>query len=405
MTSIKTAFLLIFGLSAALCNVVAEEPLAHSYAANGLTITSDFPGGNISIISVNNKTITFTPDLRGGRDWFYWNFKITSDKDLDVTFIIKSASPFMGMIGMQGPAISTDNDVTWDWLGAESMTILNRAFTYSLKKDTTIHLASTIPYMQKDLDLFLSSIAANPHVKNEVLTKSRKGRPVELLTIGTPGDNRKAVLFTVRHHACETMTSFLMEGFLSEAISDSEEGKKFREKYVLYVVPMVDKDGVQDGDQGKNRRPHDHNRDYNDEPLYPEVKAIKELATTKKIQLSLDWHCPTLSMDIHQAIYFVGPKDRPATNLANVTKLFEAMKEKLPKTGPGMYRVDLKDSVDRGAGINSDFFSLQPGVSMAATLEFPFAPKNRDTRPDSCRASGVALLSAWNATDFTFIEQ
>jgi hypothetical protein len=309
----------------------------------------------------------------------------------------------MGLIGMQGPAISSDNDATWGWLGAESMTVLNRAFTYSLKKNTTVHLASTIPYVQKDLDRFIASIAANPQVKNEVLTTSRKGRNVELLTIGAPGENRKAVLFTVRQHACETMTSFLLEGFLREAISDSEVGQQFRAKYVLYVVPMVDKDGVEDGDQGKNRRPHDHNRDYNDEPIYPEVKAIKELATTKKIQLSLDWHCPTLSMDIHQAIYFVGPKDKPATNLANVTKLFEAMKEKLPKSGPGMYRIDLKDSEERGSGHNSDFFSRLPGVSLAATLEFPFAPKKRDTSPDSCRASGTALLAAWNATEFTFV--
>ena len=41
------------------------------------------------------------------------------------------------------------------------------------------------------------------------------------------------------------------------------------------MVPFTDYDGAQAGDQGKNRAPHDHNRDYV-EFLYPETKAITE---------------------------------------------------------------------------------------------------------------------------------
>ena len=41
--------------------------------------------------------------------------------------------------------------------------------------------------------------------------------------------------------------------------------------YLVYVIPFVDIDGVENGDQGK-QAPHDHNRDYINSPIYPETK-------------------------------------------------------------------------------------------------------------------------------------
>ena len=43
------------------------------------------------------------------------------------------------------------------------------------------------------------------------------------------------------------------------------------------LVPFVDKDGVEEGDQGKNRAPRDHNRDYAGASMYPETGALREL--------------------------------------------------------------------------------------------------------------------------------
>src|SRR5690606_31742336 len=105
---------------------------------------------------------------------------------------------------------------------------------------------------------FVKKHSKNPHLKVSVLTKSRKGRDVQLLRIGEPGPGKQSVLFTARHHATETIASYVLEGILAEAMADNATGEAFREKYVLYAVPLVDHDGVEDGDQGKNRQPHDH---------------------------------------------------------------------------------------------------------------------------------------------------
>ena len=58
--------------------------------------------------------------------------------------------------------------------------------------------------------------------------------------------------------------------------------------YRVICVPFVDYEGVIRGDQGKSRVPHDHNRDYNERPLYPEVAAIQKLLGSKEIFFMLD---------------------------------------------------------------------------------------------------------------------
>ena len=70
------------------------------------------------------------------------------------------------------------------------------------------------------------------------------------------------LVLTARHHACESMASHVLEGILSGVLADDDCGRRWREGWQVVAAPFMDKDGVEDGDQGKNRRPHDHNRDY-----------------------------------------------------------------------------------------------------------------------------------------------
>ena len=45
-------------------------------------------------------------------------------------------------------------------------------------------------------------------------------------------------------------------------LADNEDGYWFRRNVEVLAIPFMDKDGVEEGDQGKNRKPRDHNRDY-----------------------------------------------------------------------------------------------------------------------------------------------
>ena len=86
-----------------------------------------------------------------------------------------------------------------------------------------------------------------------------------------------------------------------------DDGKWLREHVEFFIVPIVDIDGVEDGDQGKNRKPRDHNRDYAGESIYPQVKAIRERLpewSDGKLRLALDLHCPAHPRDAQRVDLF-----------------------------------------------------------------------------------------------------
>jgi len=371
-------------------------------AERKVTITADFPGGNVVVLKNEGNAVHVAPDLRGGKPWFYWYFQAEAKQPGRVSFVFpKIVAGFKdGAIGKQGPAVSLDLGKTWEWMGTGN--VAGNSFYYGFtKKNQKVRFAVTMPYLQSDLDAFLKKNSSNPYLAKSVLTRSRKGRDVELLQIGKSGPGVKAMLLTCRHHACETMASYVFEGFLKAAMSDTRAGTEFRKKYVLYAVPFVDKDGVEDGDQGKGRRPHDHNRDYGEGSIYPEVKAIKKLGASKNIKFALDLHCPTLVMGDHQVMYFAGPKDVPKNNYANVKTLAGLMRKELPPGSPYGPLVWLRKA--RGPAVwtmNSGYFARRKGTIMAATLEIPFAPPGKKMDAMSVRKYGECMLAAWVKTKF-----
>ncbi|MBC8356735.1 MAG: hypothetical protein H8E66_32570 [Planctomycetes bacterium] len=383
--------------------IVVALPLAksHAEATDGAAmIRSDFPGGNISVVRNEGSLVHVSPDLRGDNPWFYWYFEATASKPGRVHFVFpeKVAGFKNGAIGFQGPAISIDSGATWKWMGADNVDGSSFFFVFS-ETNQRVRFAVTIPYVQHNLDEFLTKNVDNAHLKTSVLTKSRHGRDVKLLQIGKSSPEVKRVLVTARHHATETIASYVLEGFLQEAMSDRPAGEAFRKKYAMFAVPLVDKDGVEEGDQGKNRKPHDHNRDYGDESIYPEIQAIKELDKAQGFQFALDFHCPTLVMQDHQVMYFVGAKVHPQYNFENVTEFASWIKKGLPNNAPYGPLVWLRDEVDPSPK-NSSYFGFKDGAIMAVTLEIPFAPPGKATDPASCRRYGEVILQAWVNTHF-----
>lgn len=394
---------LIAGFAAfAMCSVMGFN----AYSVDGsVKIRSDFPGGNVTVVKNETGRVEIEPDLRGGKPWFYWYFEASAEVPGRVNFMFpKSMTGLKTPIGMQGPALSLDQGKTWEWAGIEYVN--DNSFSYDFKSaGQKVLFSVTIPYLQSDLDEFLKENAGNKNLSRGILTKSLKGRDVELLQIGKPGAGVKAVLMTARHHACESIASLALEGFMRAAIADTPAGVKFREKYVLYVVPFVDKDGVEAGDQGKDRKPHDHNRDYGKDSIFPEVDAIEALADSKKIQFLFDMHCPTLRMDIHQGMCFVGTKQVPIGNEANVKAFARLIKEGLPPKSPDGPVVMLQNRTPMEKGGNCNrYFSFKEGMIMATTLEIPYAPPKAQMDAKNCRAIGESILNAWVNMNFVLPE-
>ena len=373
---------------------VIAMPAAGS--SDELRVDSDFPGGNIILDRIEGDDIYLHQDLRDTEgDWFYWYFRVAGAAGRGLTVYFTKTN----VIGTRGPAVSVDGGESWAWLGPEAVD--GQTFTCAVPEDAEeVRFCFGIPYLESHLRRFLAKHEADARLRAETLCVSPNGRPVELLLVGNlDGEPQHRVLLTCRHHCCEMAASYELEGVLEAVLAD----EWMLENVEFLVAPFMDKDGVEDGDQGKNRKPWDHNRDYGGESIYPEVAALREFVpewTEGKLRVALDLHCPYIRGGNNETIYFVGVPDQQVW--ANVLEFCEILAK--VQTGPLEYRVE--DNLPFGQGWNTAptdservssarWMSSLPGVKVAATVEFPYAnAREHDVTPDRARAFGGDLAVA-----------
>lgn len=368
-----------------------------------MQIDGDFPGGNVIVHGIVGDTARISQDIRDTEGfWFYWSFRVRGAAGRTVTFAFEAKR---SLIGTRGPCVSTDGGVTWNWLGIES--VKDNSFTYTFADGAKeVYFAVGLPYLETNLRAFLARHKGNPALKTSVLCRSEGGRDVELLRAGRlDGEEQYRMLFTCRHHSCEAMASYALEGILDAALAPDELGAWYRGRVAIAAVPFVDKDGVEAGDQGKNRKPYDHNRDYSEPPdggRYASVTAIKALAreTGKKgIDFALDLHCPYLkSGDSNEQLYFVGsPQADHWTRVERLAGILEKSKR-----GPLPYEVrhglpfgKLWNDYNGPLKSFGRWMTLQPWAVTATSIEVPYANCGEvTTSPENVRAFGRDLAAA-----------
>jgi inosine-uridine nucleoside N-ribohydrolase len=362
-----------------------------------LGIDADFPGGNIIVERVDGDEIYVKQDLRDTEGfWFYWAFRVRGAEGRRLTVHFTNGK----VLAARGPAVSVDGGQKWSWLN--NMSAGGQGFVYDVPVDAReVRFAFTIPYVQRDLEQWLNKQGNNPHLKVDELCRSKKGRSVERLRLGKlEGEPKHRMLVTCRHHACETMANFAVEGLMDAVLADGDEGRWFRDNVEMLVLPLMDKDGVEQGDQGKNRRPHDHNRDYMGESIYPEVAALKAFVPSwsqGKLSIAFDMHCPYISGGRNEQVFFVGNR------YPEVWKRQQEFGRLLQQsqTGPIVYdpKHDIPFGQEWNTGdqprSNSAWTGSLPGIAIAGTWEVAYASAGgKPVTPDSAREFGRDLARA-----------
>lgn len=237
-------------------------------------ITDAFCGGNIIVSKIEADTVYLRPDLRDtAGEWFYWAFCVEHAAGKTLTFVLEG-----DWVGYFGPAVSHDLQA-WQWLGSRED---GARFRYTFGAgENRVYFAHHMLY---HLGRFYQFAEKNGLLVEQLCTSS-KGRAVPCVRFGQ--GTRKMVL-TARHHCCESTGNYVLEGVLTgllqHPLSDLE----------VLCVPFVDFDGVIDGDQGKNRIPHDHYEDYmpNIPSIYPSVAQIREYLDRNRVVYGFDFHAP-----------------------------------------------------------------------------------------------------------------
>ena len=380
-------------------------------------VDAAFPGGNIIFHGVQGDTVFIERELRDtipNGDYFYYYFRARGGAGRKLTFkFLQPNSPMLS----RGPAVSTNGGTTWNWLGAGA--VYGASFRYAWPAGVSeVRFCMAMPYLEANLRAFLNRYKGNPYLECTTLCQTRKNREAELLRLGRlDGNCEQRAIIVARHHACEMMAGHSLEGLMEEILSASPDGRWLREHVEFMVVPFVDKDGVEDGDQGKDRYPFDDNQDYAGESIHPTVAAIRKLApewSGGKLRFTLDMHCPWQYGYCHEVIYGIGemgPGDREGNRFGEILESVE--------TGPLRFRradyapcIRPRIPAPRATGSSSRTSDPQaprpkrpmsfrqwarglPGIRLSAYVEIPYSTASgREVDIASAKAFGQDLARA-----------
>ncbi len=368
------------------------------------SIDADFPGGNIIVESLSETTAKIRPDLRDTQgSWFYWCFRVRGAEGRTIRFEFTAHDP----VGVRGPAISTDGGWTWRWLGRDADTS-DCAFTYSFSPgEREVIFGMATLYTQRHLERFLSELPGRSLLQDRTLCITRKGREVPAFILGEVASVRHRVIITARHHCCEMIASYELEGILEAMTGSDELGRWYQQNVAAFVVPFVDRDGVEDGDQGKNRRPRDHNRDYDRESVHVETAAMRkqlpEWLAGRQLDAFLDLHCPGIRGNMNEHIYQVGS---PFPEIWAQQRRFAQCLERV-RSGPIPYQASFdlpfgqswNVPANNSAGMTSgQYAASQLKARLSGTIELPYANSSGvEVTCETARAFGRDVAKALRA--------
>ncbi len=340
-------------------------------------IRTDFPGANLRILGKEGDVIRIAPENRDtDDDWFYWCFALEGAEGKTLTFDFGDKH----WVGYFGAAVSTDYK-TWRWSGEVSDTT---KFSYTFGKDEKlVYFAHDILYRPE----YFFEFAKRLGLGVEALCRTNKGRDIPCFSFGS-GD--VSIVLTSRHHACESTGTYVLEGVVEELLKNPIERCRF------FCVPMVDYDGVCDGDQGKNRRPHDQNRDYGENPIYESTKAIMAFCEENDTRLAFDFHSPWHFSGENDWTFIVQKSHEKEKSLNRFGEILESCITK------DAFRYEHKH--DHGTGVTWNkcdsntfihYVLKRPGSDIALTLETAyFGEKNNIFTPERGRELGRCFARA-----------
>ena len=238
--------------------------------------------------------IRFTADAKGGPERLWFDFDVTPEANDADQYILElhHGDTLLGggnPNGRMNPVWKADNN-DWTRLADPERIIGDDGryiFRWSVPRPKTNgRLAACFPYQRSDLDAFLK----NKQLRCDDIGVSAQARSFSRIVnrMDDLGSEKPGVFITARQHAGETPGSWVLEGILS-AFDQTEENDP-----LLWVIPFVDLDGVEEGRYGKNHFPLDHNRSWYGCGLCHETR----IAMTESHRWAA--RCtPTLFIDLH----------------------------------------------------------------------------------------------------------
>ncbi|RLV59643.1 hypothetical protein D5018_10835 [Parashewanella curva] len=259
-----------------------------------MRITDNFDGGNIEVISIENKDnieLNIRPD-EGGEFYQWFNFRFQGQVGSEYSFNILNAGTSSYIKGWEGyDAVASYDRDNWFRVPTE---FKDGKLTIKLELQCdAIQIAYFAPYSyERHLDL-LSSVQLHPEVSLEHLGLTLDGRDMTLVKVGDGDASKKNIWITARQHPGETMAEWTVEGLLHRLLDQNcPTSKSLLDKANFYIVPNMNPDGSVRGHLRTNAVGVNLNREWQSPSLEksPEVYYVTEKMKQTGVDLFYDVH-------------------------------------------------------------------------------------------------------------------
>ncbi len=196
-------------------------------------------------------------------------------------------------------------------------------------------------------------ILKNKFVSSEIIGKTPQNRPFQCLRIGENKSDSKIMIVIGRLHPPEVTGQFALQAFVESLCTDSETANKFRKEYTVYVVPMMNPDGVDNGHWRHNTGGIDLNRDWSDFNQ-PETQFVRDFLRNKingnnrKLYFGIDFH------STWDDIFYTNLTEKPTNMDGLIKRWFDALEQAIPD-----YKVNARDSKPASGVISKAFFNRE----------------------------------------------
>ncbi len=332
-----------------------------------LTFDNDFDGARLNGITQNNDTL-YTAIIAAENypinpsPWYA--FKVTSRSPKTIWVHLT----YLNAKHRYFPKISRDGK-TWQVVDSTDCKLIkgpevkNQSFQENALSESAyvrIHVDTKTTWIAAQ-ELMTSPIVKNwskellknTFVSSEIIGKSPQNRPFECLRIGQDKSESKIMIVIGRLHPPEVTGQFALQAFVESLCMDSELARKFRKEYTVYVVPMMNPDGVDNGHWRHNSGGIDLNRDWSDFNQ-PETQFVRDFlrkklnGTQRKLYFGIDFH------STWDDIFYTNIPDKPSNMDGLIKRWFSALEQAIPD-----YKVNARGSKPDSGVISKPFFNKE----------------------------------------------
>ena len=366
-----------------------------------LSISSTFDSGNIIVKDASdpsNVRLAIAKDHQS--DFYQWfHFRVTGEKGQKLRLIIENAGSAAYPKGWENYNAVVSQDMM-EWRRVPTSYDGQHLTIEAELAENSLYVAYFAPYSSERHQMLVAGAQNYDHSSVSVLGQTLDGRDLDLITIGEPGPDKRAIWVTARQHPGETMAEWWMEGFLERMLDPiSAISKDLLSRAVFYVVPNMNPDGSARGHLRTNAVGVNLNREWDTPTLgkSPEVYLV----LNKMIETGCD-----LALDVHgdEALpynFIAGTEGIPSWT-DRLAALQDTFKNAYVKSSNGAFQTQYGYPTNAPGKANLTICSnalAERFDCLAITLEMPF--KDDANHPDAefgwsparCKQLGASVLS------------